>query len=82
MFFLMRPGRANLCEQIEKSFSLGADASGRKYMYVYQNVDALDKTHRQNDDPSDSITDARVTTAIKSFEFCLLKLNKRKPELW
>ena len=60
---------------------------GRKY--VYQDVDELDKDHRQNDDPSDNIPDARmfkwktVTPAqLKTLNFiCQSRLNKRKLEL-
>ena len=54
-------------EQTQKSFRVGLDACGRKY--VYQDVDELDKNHRENDDPIDNITEARMYE-WKNSEYC------------
>ncbi|CAC5373666.1 KCTD1_15 [Mytilus coruscus] len=40
------------------TFRLKKDASGMKY--IYQNKDELDKNHRANTDPSDSVTEGRM----------------------
>ena len=86
MFFLARRGRENLREQTKNSFAIAVDSQNRRY--VYQAVDELDKNHRENNDPSDSITDGRMyekpgpLCPVKSFEFYLSKLHPELEFLW
>ena len=58
MYQLIRRGRENLRLHTKQSFAVRVDATGRKY--VYQELDELDKNHRQNDDPFDSSGDGRI----------------------
>ena len=86
MFFLARRGRENLREQTKNSFTIAVDSQNRRY--VYQAVDELDKNHRENDDPFDSVTDGRMyekpgpLCPVKSFELYLSKLHPELEFLW
>ncbi|CAC5389215.1 KCTD1_15 [Mytilus coruscus] len=58
MLFLCRRGQENLRTMTKDTFRTKKDASGLKY--VYQNKDELDKIHRTNTDPFDSVTEGRM----------------------
>ena len=81
MYQLIRRGRENLRLHTKQSFAVRVDATGRKY--VYQELDELDKNHRQNDDPLDSSGDGRMyenadnpkVCPVRAFELYLSKLH-------
>ena len=52
MFHLCRRGREKLRLQAKQSFTMKAEATGRRY--VYQALNKFDKNHGENDLPSDS----------------------------
>lgn len=56
IYFLVRRGCKNLRNHTKSSFAV--DSQTRKY--VYQDVDELDKNHRENDDPSETVSDAQM----------------------
>ena len=87
IFFLVRRGRENLCQQTKQTFAIAVDSTQRKY--VYQAVDKLDKNHRGSDNQQDSVTDARMyeqpgnlLCPVRCFELCLSKLNPGLDSLW
>ena len=86
MFHLVRRGRENLREQTKDTFPIAVDSQNRRY--VYQEIDELDKNHRENDDPQDSTTDGRMYEQpgplfpVKTFELYLSKLHPGLKFLW
>ena len=58
MLFLCRRGQENLRSMTKDTFRLKTDASGHKYVYQYR--DELDKNHRANTSPLDSVTEGRM----------------------
>ena len=86
MFHLVRRGRENLREQTKDTFAIAVDSQNRRY--VYQEIDELDKNHRENDDPQDSTTDGRMyeqpgpLCPVKTFELYLSKLHPGLKFLW
>lgn len=87
MYQLIRRGRENLRLHTKQSFAIRVDGTGRKY--VYQELDVLDKKHRQNDQPDDSTGEGRMYEIpespycpVKTFELYLSKLNPALSCLW
>ena len=59
MFYLIRRGRENLRQMTKKTFAVGKDVSGLRF--VHQVVGERDKNHRgENDDPEDTVGDGRI----------------------
>ena len=81
MYQLIRRGRENLRLHTKQLYAVRVDATGRKY--IYQELDELDKNHRQNDDPLDSLGDGRMyenannpkVCPVRAFELYLSKLH-------
>ena len=77
-----------LCGNLSQSFAVRVDATEQKY--VYQELDELDKNHRQNDDPFDSSGDGRMyenannpkVCPVRAFELYLSKLQPSLNLLW
>jgi len=56
--FLCRRGQENLRTMTKDTFQVITDAIGLKY--VYQHKDEMDKNHRVDTNPSDSVTEGRM----------------------
>ncbi|CAC5403965.1 KCTD1_15 [Mytilus coruscus] len=87
MLFLCRRSLENFRTMTKDIFRVKNDASGMKY--VYQNKDELDKNHRANTDPSDSVTEGRMyekkgdlKCPVASFENYISKLCPDLEDLW
>ena len=80
MFHLIRRGRENLRLLTKESLAVQVDVAGKKF--VSQVVDELDKNHRANDQPDDTLRERRMYETpespycrVKNVELDLSKLN-------
>ena len=84
---LCRRGRENMRNMTKSTFAVGADATGRKF--IYQVSDELDKNHGANDNDFDTISEGVLYEVpnhplcpVKSFETYISHLNPEENSLW
>ena len=85
MLYVCRRGRENVRQMTKQSFTVNVDSSGKKY--VAQDKDELDKNHRADTVPDDTIGEGRMYETggplcpVRSFEKYLSKLSDLH-DLW
>jgi len=77
MYFLCRREKENLRTMTRDTFKVATDSHGREY--AYQHKDELDKNHRENVDPNQSVTEDRMYAAPgkkRLIQICILLIHQ------